>query len=62
MGDKSHLILIRIQKLNVKTPPTPDESGNGYTLVAGGSLAGHVVDPRGKLATEWGSLKRRARF
>ena len=34
-----------------------DSSGNGYTLRAGGSLA---VEPRGKLVTTWGSLKRRA--
>ena len=36
-----------------------DSSGNDYTLVAGGSLAVH---PRGKLATTWGSLKRRTQF
>ena len=36
-----------------------DSSGNGYTLFAGGSLA-TAVDPRDKLATTWGSLKRRA--
>ncbi len=33
-----------------------DSSGNGYHLFPGGSLA---VDSRGKLATTWGSLKRR---
>jgi hypothetical protein len=33
-----------------------DSSGNGYTLRAGGSLA---VEVRDKLATTWGSLKRR---
>ena len=33
-----------------------DSSGNGYTLRAGGSLA---VEARDKLATTWGSLKRR---
>ena len=37
-----------------------DSSGNGYTLHAGGSLAA-AVQPRDKLATTWGSLKRRAR-
>ena len=36
-------------------PRYADSSGNGYTLVAGGSLAVH---PHGKLATTWGSLKR----
>ena len=36
-----------------------DSSGNDYTLVAGGSLAVH---PHGKLATTWGSLKRRTQF
>ena len=34
-----------------------DSSGNGYTLRARGSLA---VEPRDKLATTWGSLKKRA--
>ncbi len=34
-----------------------DSSGNGYTLRAGGSLA---VEARDKLATTWGSMKRRA--
>lgn len=33
-----------------------DSSGNGYTLRTGGSLA---VEARDKLATTWGSLKRR---
>ena len=33
-----------------------DSSGNDYHLFPGGSLA---VDSRGKLATTWGSLKRR---
>ena len=33
-----------------------DSSGNGYTLLLGGSLAVH---PLSKLATTWGSLKRR---
>lgn len=36
-----------------------DSSGNGYTLRAGGSLA-TAVHPHDKLATTWGSLKRRA--
>ena len=36
-----------------------DSSGNGYHLFPGGSLA---VDARGKLATTWGSVKRRAQF
>ena len=36
-----------------------DSSGNDYTLVAGDSLAVH---PHGKLATTWGSLKRRTQF
>ena len=35
-----------------------DSSGNGYTLVAGGSLAGHALHPRNKLAITWGSLKQ----
>ncbi len=39
-------------------PRYADSSGNGYTLVAGGSLAGQAVNPRGKLATAWGSLKQ----
>jgi len=43
-------------------PRYADSSGNGYTLVAGGSLAGRVVDPRGKLAITWDSLKRHSRF
>ncbi len=43
-------------------PRYADSSGNGYTLVAGGSLAGRVVDSRGKLAITWDSLKRHARF
>lgn len=34
-----------------------DSSGNGYTLRAGGSLA---VEAQDKLATTWGSMKRRA--
>lgn len=34
-----------------------DSSDNGYHLFPGGSL---TVDSRGKLATTWGSLKRRA--
>lgn len=41
-------------------PRYADSSGNGYTLVAGGSLAGHAVHPRGKLATTWGNIKRGA--
>ena len=32
-----------------------DSSGNGYTLFPGGSLS---VQPRGKLTTTWGALKR----
>ena len=43
-------------------PRYADSSGNGVTLVEGGSLAGRVVDPRGKLAIIWGSLKRHSRF
>lgn len=39
-------------------PRYADSSGNGYTLVAGGSLAGHVVHPRSKLAVTWGNIKR----
>lgn len=34
-----------------------DSSGNGYTLLPGGSLA---VNEQGKLATTWGDLKRRS--
>lgn len=34
-----------------------DSSGNGYTLSPGGSLS---VQPRGKLTTTWGALKRGA--
>lgn len=32
-----------------------DSSGNGYALFPGGSLS---VQPRGKLTTTWGALKR----
>lgn len=41
-------------------PRYADASGNSYTLIAGGSLAGHVVGPRGKLDIAWGSLKQGA--
>ena len=44
------------------SPRYADASDNGYTLVAGGSLAGRVVDLRGKLAITCGSLKRHSRF
>ena len=39
-------------------PRYADASGNGYTLAAGGSLAGYAVNPHGKLAITWGSLKQ----
>ena len=39
-------------------PRYADATGNGYTFVAGGSLAGYALHPRGKLAITWGSLKQ----
>jgi len=37
----------------------PGRTHDGYTLFAGGSLA-TADDPRDRLATTWGSLKKRA--
>lgn len=36
--------------------------GSYYAAISGRTLAGNVVDPHGKLAITWGSLKRHSRF